>query len=112
MDTELRKKLYSKMQSELDQFKENLRGETFENFVNKAYELTIKEEILVMFHIDNNYNIEDISALYKLKYPLEELYQSWMKYDGGIHNILELCIEDYLEDLQQREKMDSRELGR
>lgn len=50
------------------------------------------------------YDISDIKALNKCEKPLEELYQGWMDFDGGIHESLEYSIDDTIETLKREQK--------
>ena len=50
----------------------------------------------------NNYDLSELKILNKTKNPLEELYQGWMDYDGGVHEPLECSVEETLEFLKEQ----------
>lgn len=87
------------MKMEYDNFIESLKNGTFDNLIDKSYEITIKGEIMLMFYPSNDYNINSILVLDSLKYPLEELYQEWLEYDTKINCVLELCFDNFLKEL-------------
>lgn len=100
-ELELKKKLYSKMSKEFDEFKANLRDYSFEKILDMSYEYTIKNELLNMFYFENDYDIDQIKALYICDNPLQELYDGYFDSDVGIHNILENCVDNTIDDLME-----------
>lgn len=102
---ELRKSIYKKIQKEYDDFIENLKKQQPEKIIDKAYEITMKEEIVSGFYPEcKTYDIDGIKALNKIKYPLEELYQDWMDSEDGIHFALENSVYYTLDKLVNRQK--------
>lgn len=100
-ELELKKKLYLKMSKEFNEFKENLRDCSFEKILDMSYEYTIKNELLNMFYFENEYNIDQIKALYICDNPLQELYDGYFDSEGGIHNILENCVDNTIDGLME-----------
>ena len=84
MENKLKIDLYEKLDNEYNSFVDSLRNKTPDEIIECSYEKIMKEELKEMFYPGNNYEISELKALYKLKNPLEELYQGWMKFDGGI----------------------------
>ena len=100
-ELELKKKLYLKMSKEFNEFKENLRDCSFEKLLDMSYEYTIKNELLNMFYFENEYDIDQIKALYIRDNPLQELYDGYFDSEGGIHNILENCVDNTIDGLME-----------
>jgi len=110
-EMKIRERLYNKLEKEFKDFIEKMKDNDPEVIVNNAYQITIKEELLAMLYPSEQYNIEEIKALYKIENPLEELYQGWMDSDAGIHSVLEDSVSDTLEEVlrEQKEKKKDRE---
>lgn len=105
IELELKKKLYSKMLKEFDEFKENIKEYTFEKLLDMSYEYTIKNELLHMFYFENDYDIEEIRALYNCDNSLERLYDDWIEDDNsGINSMLEDCVYNSLETLIEEDE--------
>ena len=52
-----------------------------EEIVAKSYEMVMKEELCTIFYPENNqYNINQIKALNKMKYPLQKLLSHSLQY--------------------------------
>lgn len=100
----LKQEIYDKLEQEYNKFIEDLKTMTPEEIINKAYEKVMKEELKEMLYPEfNNYDLSELKALNKTKNPLEELYQGWMNYEGGVHEPLEYSIEDTLEFLKREQ---------
>lgn len=101
----VRENIYKKLQKEYSDFIENLKKQQPEKIIDRAYEITIKEEIVAGFYPKcEKYSIDGIKALNKIKYPLEELYQDWMHSEDGIHFALENSVYYTLDELINRQK--------
>lgn len=104
-EVELKKKLYLKMSKEFNEFKENLKDCSFEKLLDMSYEYTIKNELLNMFYFENEYDIEEIKALYNCDNSLERLYDDWIEDDNsGINSMLEDCVYNSLETLIEEDE--------
>lgn len=99
----LKEELYDKLEKEYNEFIEDLKTKAPEEIISKSYEKVIKEELKEMFYPEiNNYDLYELKILNKTKNPLEELYQGWMDYDGGVHEPLECSVEETLEFLKEQ----------
>lgn len=99
----LKEELYDKLEKEYNEFIEDLNTKTPEEIISKSYEKVMKEELKEMFYPEiNNYDLSELKILNKTKNPLEELYQGWMDYDGGVHEPLECSVEETLEFLKEQ----------
>ena len=112
-EMKIREEVYNKMESEYQNFINNLKEKTPDEIVDKSYEITIKEELLYDFQPEYEfYNIEKIRALNKSKAPLEELYQGWLSYDTNIHEVLEYSTNYTLDKLVIYQKEKSKQIER
>ena len=73
---ELNTLLYHKILKEQEQFKEKLRNSSAREVMQNAYELVIREDILL--HLEEN-DLSDRQArvLLKLEHPLSDLFNAW-----------------------------------
>lgn len=103
-------KLYDKMKMELENFKSELRSKPPDEIIQSAYELVTKEDILTVFEIEENFELQDYKALLKTKKPLEYLYQEWLDYDNSALDMLResnhFAIEKQLEYLKTKAEKD------
>lgn len=81
MNTEyLRINLYEKAYKEQQEFIAELKKSTPEKIIEQAYELVMREDILMTFE-DDYLSPEQAKALLKLEYPLAACYRTWLKND-------------------------------
>lgn len=99
-------KLYEKMKNELDNFKSELKAKPPDEIIQSAYELVTKEDILSLFEIEEDFDLQEYKALLKTKKPLEYLYQEWLSYDGSvmdaIRDSVNFAIEKQIEHIKSR----------
>lgn len=91
-------KLYDKMSTELDNFISELKNQSPDLIIESAYELVIKEDILSIFEY-TDYSQNEAKALFELPYPLDAIYQAWLKNDLSYMSLLEDTIKWELEKL-------------
>lgn len=85
--------LYFKMKKELDAFKADLMTKPPKEILNAAYELTLKEDLLCIFEIEDRFSDKECRALLKCKAPLDYLYQEWMDTDVTYMDILRDSVQ-------------------
>lgn len=85
--------LYEKMQAEYSTFIEGLKQLPPEEIIERSYEKVIKEE-LVACCADSNRSQVEAKALYRLKKPLDEMYQQWLSNDYSYMDLLHDTIDD------------------
>ena len=99
-------KLYEKMKNELNELKTELKSKPPDEIIQSAYELVTKEDILSVFEIEEDFDLQEYKALLKTKKPLEYLYQEWLDYDGSvmdaIRDSVNFAIEKQVNYLQSR----------
>ncbi|MBS5116237.1 MAG: DUF3848 domain-containing protein [Erysipelotrichaceae bacterium] len=76
----LKEKLDIKIQQEYDKFIEKLMKLSPKEIIERSYEKIFKEEIISMIQ-GKELSKSEIIALLKVDYPLDALYQEWLKID-------------------------------
>lgn len=98
--------IYEKMQSEYDDFLDNIRfvqGDDPDKGIDSAYEIVYKQDILFCFEDGNNgLSYAEKKMLYSKKYPLDFLYEEWQKTDCTHMQMIRDCIKDSAEKEVQR----------
>lgn len=101
-----RELLHKKIQSQFSSFKETLILKNKLELIRDSYEITIKSEIVDLFiPLEWNFSLDEIKCLLHKDNILDDLYNDWMKSDGGIHTIirdsLEYNMERYKDEYHQ-----------
>lgn len=79
-ETDYNDLLYEKMQQEYDAFIAGLKLMSNEQVIDSAYEKVIKSDILIECE-NGRLDQKEAKALYLEKYPLDRIYQDWLKSD-------------------------------
>ena len=90
--------LYEKLYAEQQEFVESLKNSTPENVIQNAYELVIREDILLSFE-ENDLDEKQCKALLREKKPLNKLFLAWEKHEGDHMNEIRDCIENKANEL-------------
>ena len=90
--------LYEKIYAEQQEFISSLKTMTPENVIQYAYELVIREDILLSLE-ENELEPKQCKALLKEKEPLSKLFGAWEKHEGDHMNEIRDCIENKANDL-------------
>lgn len=90
--------LYKKMFAEQKKFIEELKNSTPEIVIQNAYELVIREDILLHLE-ENDLEPHQCRALLKEKEPLSTLFLDWEKHEGDHMNEIRDCIENKANEL-------------
>lgn len=69
-------RLYERMQEELDEFRTSLLDLDPMEIMEKAYELTIKEDIVLALE-NENLSSKDANTLMKSEHPLQDCYEKY-----------------------------------
>ena len=93
MNTDYYELLYEKMHSEYDEYCSSLLELTPQEIMDHSYETAIKAEILSSIDCFERPQ-KETKALCKIKYPLDEIYQSWLKNDRSIEEPINDTISD------------------
>lgn len=88
--------LYKKLSEEYDSFIVDLKTRYPEYIIESAYESVIKVDLLTVFeYID--YSQDEAKALFELSYPLDAIYQAWLKNDLTYMDLLKITIDNRIE---------------
>lgn len=90
--------LYEKIYAEQQEFISSLKTMTPESIIQHAYELVIREDILLSLE-DNDLDTRQCKALLNKKKPLDTLFLAWEKHEGDHMNEIRDCIENKANDL-------------
>lgn len=90
---ELRQKLFTKVDNELEVFKQKLKQNTPERIIENAYELVIKEEIAIQLK-QKPWYYRHLVALVKEKDLLSQLYKDCVNSSTQLGDFLCIEIED------------------
>ena len=90
-------KLLQKLEEELKDFKEYVKEQGIDFAIDKAYELTIKQEIIESIVYDRTLSDEQILALLKCDNVLDQCYDEWLKSDGNVRDTLNFVVDDRLD---------------
>lgn len=95
-EEQLRNKLWNLANQEFDSFKEIQLKESKETIFDGAYKIAIMSDFLDMCDPENSsLSLEQVKALIKEKYPVQTLYNFYMKTDaGGIDDLYEAVWYD------------------
>lgn len=92
--------LYEKMYAEQQKFIEELKNSTPEVVIESAYELVIREDILLYLE-ENDLEPHQCKALLKEKDPLSKLFLAWENHEGDHMNEIRNCIENKANELHK-----------
>ena len=92
-------KLQEKLEQELKQFKQEVKEMGVDVAVDKAYELTVKREIIDGLLYDNNLSKKEINAILSCKKPLQKMYDDWLTQDGNLRESLNFSIDKSVNSL-------------
>ena len=90
-------RLQQKLEQELEDYKSYIKEQGIDFAIEKAYELTVKQEIIDCLIYDNNFTKEQITALLKCDNILEQCYDEWLKSDGNLKDTLTFVVDDRVE---------------
>jgi len=86
-------KLYEKVAAEHTSFIEEVKMLPPEEIIARAYEITIKDDLLMCFDV-GEVEEHEAHALFGLDAPLDVIYEQWMKTESSWHmDSLRECIE-------------------
>ena len=95
---ELNTALYKKMFDEQERFKAQLRDVSPQEIMYNAYELVIREDILLSME-ENDLSSEQARALLKSDHPLGDLFLKWESRESGHMAEIRELIESHADGL-------------
>lgn len=95
---DIQTRLYEKARAEQDGYISELLKKTPQEIIDLSYEKVMRDDILMIFE---NEALPDrqVRELLKLKYPLAECYDRWLKADCSHMDMLKDTIEDFSDRL-------------
>ncbi len=73
--------IYKRALNEYNTFIEELKDLSKEEIIEKAYEIVIKEEILLLLKVEDDFNDIELQYLENFEYPLYGIYIEWLDND-------------------------------
>ena len=97
-ENSLKEELLLKLEKEQDEYKEKVREKGVDYAIEKAYEISSRQEIIDCI---NTIDIEPkaIKALLKTENVLDDFYNEWLDIDGNLYETFEYAIEIKIEQL-------------
>ena len=102
----MKDKLYKKLEQELKDFKVEIKERGVDYAIDRAYELTTKQEIIDSIKHDHQLSKTEIKALLKRKNVLDELYDDWLIFDGNMREHINNSIDKSLNIITENYKKD------
>ena len=90
----MEKNLYKKLENELKDFKVLIREKGVDYAIDRAYELTVKQEIIDSIKFDSILSKTEIKALLSRENLLNELYDDWLSTDGNMREHINFLVDD------------------
>lgn len=78
---ELKKNLLVKIRNEYNLYINNLKSKNIDFVINKSYETSIKEDIIINIECNDFLSINQVKALLKSKNSLSEIYDDYINAD-------------------------------
>lgn len=106
---ELNTALYEKIHAEQEAFIRELQNSSPGHVIEMAYELVIREDILLSLE-ENDLTAAQCKALLREKKPLDKLFQAWENSESRHMEDLRDCIENLADKLiaQHRRSREAR----
>lgn len=92
-------KLQEKLEQELKKYKQEVKEMGVDVAIDRAYELTVKQEIIDGLLYDNNLSKKEINAILSCKKPFQKIYDDWLTQDGTLRESLNFSIDKSVNSL-------------
>lgn len=99
-------KLYKKLEDELKEFKAEMKEKGVDYAIDRAYELTTKQEIIDSIQFDYSLSKTEIKALLSRENVLDELYDDWLSFDGNMREHINYSVDKSLNLITDEYKKD------
>lgn len=106
----LKTELISKLESEFNDYKQNLLNETPEKIIEKSYETIVQQEIIDCFNYDMTYSKDELKALLKEPNLLSQSYDEWLSTDGNLRESLEFSVEKLVDIIMEDAKKEKAKI--
>lgn len=98
--------LLKKLEQELKDYKAYIKEQGVDYAIDKAYELTVKQEIIDCIAYDSDLSNEQRKALLKTNNVLDDCYDEWLKTDGNLREHLNYSVDKSVENITDDYKKD------
>lgn len=101
-------RLFEKLKQELNDYKSYVKERGVDYAIDKAYELTVRQEVIDCLMYDNELSREQIKALLKFDNVLDDCYDEWLKTDGNLREHLNYSVDksvNHITDDYRKEKI-------
>lgn len=102
----MEEKLYQKLENELKDFKTKMKENGVDYAIDRAYELTTKQEIIDSIEFDHDLSKTQIKALLSRENILDELYDDWLSFDGNMRENINYSVDESLNLITDEYKKD------
>ena len=100
---ELKNKLIEKLERELTDFKDSLKGLPAEQIIDNSYKITCMQTIQEYLATDKDYSKFELKTILKREHILQECYDDWLSNDGSLREALEFSIDDTIDRIRDNE---------
>ena len=97
----MEEKLFKKLEQEMKEYKEYIKERGVEFAIDRAYELTSKQEIIDSLRHDNSLSKVQIKALLSRENVLDELYDDWLSFDGNMREHINYSLDRSLNTITE-----------
>ena len=109
---QLNEELFERMSAEQEEFKKKILSMPPNEILQNAYELIIREDILLAVE-ENELSAQQARILLKSKTPLCDVYKSWENHEGHhMEEIIDVIEEHADEKIRDAKERAERERGR
>ena len=111
----MKDKLYKKLENELKDFKTKMKENGVDYAIDRAYELTTKQEIIDSIEFDHDLSKTQIKALLSRENILDELYDDWLSFDGNMRENINYSVDaslNLITDEYKRDKIKTKNNAR
>ena len=102
----MEEKLYKKLENELENFKTQMKENGVDYAIDRAYELTTKQEIIDSIQFDHSLSKTEIKALLSKENVLDEMYDDWLSFDGNMREHINYSVDKSLNIITDNYKKD------
>ena len=88
--------LYKKLEDELKKFKAEVKKNGVDYAIDRAYEITTKQEIIDSIQYDHSLSKSEIKALLTKENVLDEMYDDWLSFDGNMREHINYSVDKSL----------------
>lgn len=100
---ELKNELIEKLENELREYINTLRGLSADEIIDNSYKLTCITEIKDYLIYDKELSKFELKMLLKREHILEECYNDLFHYEENLREALEFSVDDTIDFLRDRE---------